>query len=131
MKALLVAVLFAPVIAFAQSVDVKGMEGGDEGTTTIQIKKTKNVDDKTLTSAQPLWEVSEGTSELESEPATMQKEARTAWNKACADWKKEFRADNKENKVINISCGKPVCGGEVGNKVCTSTATYKIKTKMN
>jgi hypothetical protein len=129
MKALLVALFFAPVMALAQSVDVKGAEGDSEGTTTIQIKKTKNTED--AAKGEVKWEVTEGAADIEGEPAAMNKEARATWKTACEDWKKEFRADNKENKIISMSCGTPTCDGNTGNKVCTSKAAYKVKTKLN
>lgn len=131
MKTLILAALSLPLITLAQSVDVKGVTGDDDSTTTIQIRKTKNVDDKTLLTAPAVWEVVEGQSDIEGEPAALVKEARASWKAACESWKKDFRADNKENKIINMNCGTPNCSGDVGNKICASKATYKIKTKVN
>lgn len=129
MKALFVAALLVPTMALAQSVNVKDVDaGGEEGTTTIQIKKTKGAE---AAKAEALWEIADGSADIEGEPAAMNKEARATWKTACDAWKKEFRTDNKENKIISMSCGTPACAGDAGNKICTSKATYKIKTKLS
>ena len=118
--------------AWAQKVDVKDVDGestgGEETTTTIEIKKNKKDDKK----KDAKWEITENTADLESEPAATAKEAKAAWTKACKDWKKEIKDDAKENGNILMSsnCGTSNCGGEVGQKTCTSKATYKIKTKI-
>ncbi len=118
------------IAAQAQEVKLNSADDNSEGTTTIQIKKTKGVTEEAKT-AEKQWEVQDGTNEIEGEPAAMAKEAHATWTKACNDWKKEFRDDNKENKIISMNCGKAACVGDAGNKTCTSTATYKIKTKIN
>lgn len=129
MKALLSLICLSSGAAFAQTVDVKDVDAAVESdsTTTIEIKKGKP--------GQPLpsqntWEVADGSSEVEGEAATA-KEARADWKKKCDEWKKEFRADNKENKIIALSCGTPACGGDAGAKTCTSKAFYKVKTRVN
>lgn len=76
------------------------------------------------------WEIVEGAAPVNGEPSAMNKAARESWKKACEEWKKEFREDNKENKIISISCGTPECSGAAGQKACSSTAKFKIKTKM-
>lgn len=112
--------------ASAQNVDVKDVNAGDGESTTIEIRKGKAVESK-----DKQWEITEGTSDIEGEPGTMMKEARSNWKQACNDWKKEFRQDNKENKILNINCGSPECGGETGSKICSSKANYKLKTRVN
>lgn len=124
LNALLTMLLFS-FAASAQQVDIKGVDGATEGSTTIEIKKgTKD----TLTNAK--WETNDGTADIEGESAATSKEAKAAWKKACADWKKEIKEDNKDGKVISLNCGSAKCGGDAGNKVCTSSATYKIKSKV-
>ena len=120
--------LLAGSMAQAQSVDLKN-DNLSEGTTTIEIKKTRGTNQPT--NVQPLWEIAEGTSDIQGETSAMNRAAKESWQKACNTWKKEFREDNKENKIINLNCGVPNCGGEAGNVVCTSKSTYKIKTKLN
>ena len=97
-----------PVIAIAfsfglsaQEVKVDGSDPAQEGTTTIQIKKSKNTE-QTDINTQRTWEVTEGTADVTGETQAMTTEAKASWKKACEDWKKEFRADNKENKIISI-----------------------------
>lgn len=127
MKALiLVFALALTNSAFAQTVNMKDMDASKEGTTTIEIRKGNEA-----TAAANKWEVQEGTSEVEGDSAATSKEAKAEWSKKCTEWKKEFRADNKDNKILSMSCGSASCGGEVGQKVCTSKATYKIKTQIN
>lgn len=129
MRHLILALAFGSGAALAQTVDIKDVAApaGDE-TTTIEIKKGKKDE---LKKEEALWEVQDGTSDLEGETSATAKDAKAAWKKACEDWKKEFRNDNKDNKILNISCGTPTCGGDAGNKTCSSQATYKIKTKLN
>jgi hypothetical protein len=124
----LISTLVFSASVFAQNVDVNGINAGQEGSTTIEIKKNKPTEEK---KDQPVWEVQDGTADVEGDSAATAKEAKTTWKTACDKWKKEFRDDNKENKIVSMNCGSASCGGEVGQKVCTSKATYKIKTKTN
>jgi hypothetical protein len=121
-------VLFATA-SRAETVDVKGVEGQNDGTTTIEIRKARHGENAKRGDA--LWEVQDGTADIEGETAAMVKAAKSEWSKACKEWKSEFRADNKENKIISMSCGTANCGGETGSLTCTSKAVYKIKTKIN
>ena len=123
-KALVLLLIFAPLFAQAQKVDLNKLE---DGTTTYEISKNKKSDGK----CDPIWEITDGTADISGDPTIMSKDARENWQKACDAWKKEFRADNKENKIINMACGKPECTNDAAGKVCTSTASYKIKTKLN
>lgn len=122
MKRLLLATLLLPMFSFAQSVDVKDVSTGED--TTIEIRKGKKEDLK-----KAAWETNDGEADVEGEPGATRKDAEKSWKTACDDWKKEFRADNKENKIISMSCGTKTCTGEAGNKVCTSKAKYKVKTR--
>lgn len=115
----------------AQTVDVKGTDASaqeDGTTTTIEIKKGKT---GTVGTTEKLWEIVEGTADVEGEASASTKDAKANWKKECNEWKKEIRADNKENKVMVVNCGQMSCGGDAGSKICTSKANYKIKTKMN
>lgn len=133
MKLISLALIFAlsSFAASAQTVDVKGTDAGgqeDGTTTTIEIKKGKT---GTVGTTEKLWELTEGTADVEGEASASTKDAKANWKKECNEWKKEFRSDNKENKIINLNCGQMTCGGDAGSKICTSKASYKIKTKMN
>lgn len=122
---LLVIALLLPMYSVAQSVDVKDIDSGQD-TTTIEIRKGKKEDLKTAG-----WEVTDGESDIEGESSATKSDADKSWKKACEDWKKEFRADNKDNKILNLNCGTKTCSGDAGSKVCTSKATYKIKTRVD
>lgn len=125
-RLLFAAVFLGSGTVIAQSVDVKSIDADTDEATTVEIRKGK-----AAATAQNTWEISDGNSDVQGEPSATAKEARTSWSKACEGWKKDFRSDNKENKIINLNCGTPVCEGEVGSKLCTSKASYRIKTKVN
>jgi hypothetical protein len=116
--------------ALAQTVDVNKIPADDSGTTTIRIQKDHNID-LPAAAARPAWEVQDGTADVEGEASATAKDAKKAWQQACKDWKKETRDDNKDNKVLNLNCGSASCSGEAGSKICTSKATYKIKTRVD
>lgn len=129
MRHLVLLCFLIPSWSFAQKVDLKDVDAGDD-TTTIEISKgKKNANGKQK--CDPVWEITEGSADITGEPTVMSKDASASWKKACDDWKKEFRADNKENKVINVSCGTSSCSSDAGGKVCVSKATYKVKTRID
>ena len=123
MKKLAALLLLLPAFAWAQKVDLSKME---DGTTTYEISKNKK-DGK----CEDHWELTEGSADISGDPTVLLKDANANWKKACEAWKKEFRGDNKDNKIITINCNKPECTSDAGGKVCTSKATYKIKSKLN
>ena len=125
-----IAVLAFGAFTHAQSVDVKGIDPNTEGSTTIRIEKNKP-DAPVAPGTKPTWEVTEGTADVEGEASATAKDAKTAWKKACDTWKKEFREDNKENKILSMNCGVSDCTGDAGNKICTSKASFKVKTKVD
>ncbi|MCB0366774.1 MAG: hypothetical protein H6624_10685 [Bdellovibrionaceae bacterium] len=126
-KLVVILTLILAPIAFAQSVDVKDVEAEEGETTTIEIRKGKKADTDAKGNT---WEVVDGTADIEGDEAPMSREARKNWKAACKTWEKELRQDNKENKVLAINCGKPTCQNQSGGTICTSQATYKIKTKL-
>jgi|GEM_PF-4331889 len=77
----------------------------------------------------PKWEIETDTVDIDGDPGPITSDARKNWKVACDKWRVEFREDNKENKIISISCGTPTCSGDVGNKTCTSKGTYKMKVR--
>lgn len=127
MKSILLALIAMPFFAFAQTVDVKDV-ATDAEETTIQITKGKKGEEA---KKDAMWELAEGNADIEGDAAALSKEAKQNWKKACDQWKKEFRDDNKENKIISMNCGTPKCGGDASGTTCTSQASYKIKTKVN
>src|SRR6185437_429434 len=109
----------------AQTVDVNGINAEKDGATTIRIEKSTGPNTATTTTTTtPQWEVHDGTADIEGDTSATPAEAKKAWKKACKQWQKEFRADNKYNKIISLSCGSADCSGEAGNEECTSTANY-------
>jgi hypothetical protein len=126
MKNLVYLILLVCAPALAQKVDLKDVDSSDDST-TIEITKNKKKQNKN----EAIWEVAEGNSDVLGEGALMLKGAKDNWRKACDAWKKEFRGDNKENQIINMNCGEMNCSTEANEKVCTSKASYKIKTKLN
>lgn len=119
--------LFFAGLIHAQAIDVRDVRPDNAESTVIEITKGKKSELKTDNK----WEVQEGTADVEGESGATNKDAKAAWTKACNDWKKEFRTDNKENKILSMGCGTASCGGDVGAKVCTSKAAYKVKTLIN
>lgn len=115
--------------AQGENLDLKDVAVSDgEGTTTIQIKKDKNTP---LNSAKVVWETTEGTADIEGDAGVLIKQAKQNWKDSCKEWEKNFRLDNKENKIISISCGIPLCKEETGSKVCRSQIKYKIRTRID
>ena len=130
MKAILSVIILAfATTAWAETVDIKDVDikNGNESTTTIEIKKGK----PGAPAAANQWETTDGNADVEGEAGATNKTAKANWKKSCEDWKKEIRAENKENKVISLNCGAMNCAGEAGAKVCTSKSAFKIKTRVN
>lgn len=116
-------------LAQAQQVDVKGVDT-DAEETTITVKKGKSGATAPQT-CQPLYQIESGTEDIVADGAPMNKPARANWKKACEDWKKEFRTMNKDNRIIAMNCGAATCGPEGAETVCKSTASYKVRIKMD
>lgn len=72
-------------------------------------------------------DVLEGKAEVIGDAKPLLRVAKESWAKACSDWKNEVKTLNKENQVIALDCGTPVCAPEGVTSVCKSTGTYKIK----
>lgn len=129
MKTILFSFLLLPIAVFAQKIDLKDVDADSEST-TIEISKggKKKVEAEKCTAN---WEITEGSADIEGEGANMMVDAKKNYKKACEAWKKEFRADNKENKIISMSCGTQNCNSDAMEKTCTSRAAYKIKTRID
>ncbi len=128
MKTVLMFLILIPSLGFAQKVDMKDIETGDEET-TISISKGKKAG--VNQTCEPIWEVADGSADISGESTIMAKDANQSWKKACEKWEKDFRKDNRENKILSVSCGKADCTTDAAGKICTSKAEYKIKTKLN
>ena len=109
--------------ALAQTASVKDIP--TEGDTTISISKGK----PGVIGAE--YQITEGTAQITGDPEIMVKAARAGWKKACDEWKKETKDLNKENQVLALTCNSPSCAkNETSETVCSSTGTYKVKTKI-
>lgn len=130
MKTLLLCLTLIPTIVFAQKIDLKDVDA-DSDSTTIEISKGRKNSNGNNENCKAIWEVTEGNADISGDGATMMAEAKKNHKKACEDWKKEFRQDNKDNKVISVNCGVPSCASEAMEKVCVSKASYKVKTRID
>ena len=121
MTSIISSILFIAISGFAQTAAVKDIPA--DGETTISISKG----DKTTKT----FEIVDGASDIEGEPAPLNKEARNNWKKACTEWKAETKELNKENQLLVLNCGTVTCSKESPTEVlCKSKGTYKIKTKI-
>jgi hypothetical protein len=96
-------------------------------TTTISIKKGD-----ASAKCEKMFEIVEGTGQIEGDPSVLVKEARASWKLACTQWKKEVKDMNQESKVMMMDCGKVTCSQQSSEgQVCRSEGNYKVKTKVN
>jgi hypothetical protein len=122
MKKILLTVAFAfSLQGHSAEVGVKVNKIDSNEDTTISIEKGKKNNFKH-------YAISEGEHDLSGDKDVVAKSAEINWKKECNEWKKEFRADNKDNKIISITCGKMSCSKVGVETTCSSMAKYKIKT---
>lgn len=126
MKNLTLALLFFSFNSFAESIDINDLSTDTESSTTIEISKGSSKDG---------YKIVEVSDEIMGDANLMVKEARKNWNTACADWKKETKEMNADNKVISLSCGKMNCTKEgavagAAEHVCSSKTKLVVKTKV-
>jgi len=123
MKTFIALMACISVSAFAQTASVKDIPA--DGDTTISISKGKNTQNE--------YQVTDGTADITGEPNVLDKEARASWKSECDSWKKELKETNKGsgNELMAVNCNKPSCAkNENSQTVCTSSATYKMRTKV-
>lgn len=129
MRTLLLIITLLPATLYAQNVNIKDIDTDSESTTIEISKGKKKVDEAQKCVAN--WEITEGSADINGDGANMMGDAKKNHKKACEDWKKEFRADNKENKIITLSCGTMTCNSDAMEKTCSSRGSYKIKTRID
>ena len=117
--ALTVAIFGLSVYAEEVGVKVDKVNASEE--TTISIKKG-------ATGNKKIYSVVEGDHDISGDKDVVAKGAEKNWKAACTEWKKEFREDNKDNKIISMTCGRMVCEKEGVETTCKSLAKYKIRT---
>lgn len=117
--------LFVSGGAWAQKTSLTEIPMSED--TTISIKKGQ-----AASQCEKLFEIVEGKAQVEGEASVLAKDARKNWKKACEDWKKETKEMNKGNQILLLDCGKSTCSlqGSEG-QICTSEASFKVKTKIN
>lgn len=121
MKSVLALILAFSLQTFAQEVKVDASK--DQENTTIEIRKGSN----SSSVNKKKYEISEGNETVTGDGDVLQKNAKDNWKKACNEWKKETRENNKDNKIISINCGTMTCLKEGVESVCKSTASYKVR----
>ncbi len=118
---ILVGVSGITVRAQAQTAAVKDIPADSD--TTITVSKGKK--------SQTEYEVTDGTADVQGEPEVLARDARTAWRKACTEWKQELKELNKDNQVLSMNCGTPKCEKNSNMEfLCESKASYKVKTRI-
>lgn len=124
-KIILCAVLILTQLAAASEIGVKvdkiNTNESDQATTISIQKGNSSKNSKKYT-------ISEGQQEIIGDNDVVRKSSEISWKAECAGWKKEFRNDNKDNKIITLSCGKMECAKTGVETTCTSLAKYKLKT---
>lgn len=123
MKTLVILLSLLSLSVSAQQVNIKDAAAGDEDT-TIQIKKGKASPNEIR------YEVVSGEDAIAGEAAPLLKDARENWKKACADWKKETKENNKDVQVVSLSCGTMECATVSMESTCTSKAQRKMRVRM-
>ncbi|MFZ3230304.1 MAG: hypothetical protein WA160_08875 [Pseudobdellovibrio sp.] len=113
--------LLLTVTSFAQEVGVKVDHVDASEGTTISIRKGDTSKNKKK------YELSEGAEEISGDKDVLKKTAEINWKKACDDFKKEIKKNNKDNKIVSISCGKMHCAKEGVESSCQSNGKYKIR----
>lgn len=118
---LVLTIMLSGLCVSAQEVGVKVDKVNASEETTISIKKG-------ATGNKKIYSVVEGEHDVTGDKDVVAKGAEKNWKAACTEWKKEFREDNKENKIISMTCGRMTCDKEGVETTCKSLAKYKIRT---
>ena len=122
MKKLFIVAFVFGCLAVAQEVGVqvnKVNASSEEGTTISISKGTKKGAKKFV--------VTEGSEELAGDKDVVLKSAEKNWQKACKEWKTEFKDNNKDNKIVSMNCGKMNCSKNGVESTCESMAKYKVR----
>ncbi len=112
-------VTFSMMVSAEVGVKVDKIDSNQD--TTISIQKGRATVHKR-------YLLAEGEQEIVGDVDVVRKSAEMNWKKECNEWRKEFRADNRDNKIISVSCGRMKCNKDGVETTCASTAKYKVKT---
>jgi hypothetical protein len=119
----------APAWAGKASIKVKDVDTDDQDT-SITIHKGPGY--PTPSPLPPEWEVITDEEEIEGDPGAGSQQSLANWKTACAEWKKEFKELNKENKILVLNCGKATTRLEAnGQRVHNSMGKYKMKVMIH
>lgn len=121
-KLLVVLALVMAGSVYAEEVGVKVDKVDASQDTTISIQKGKSG------VAKKVYKIVNGEQDISGDKDVTLKAAQINWKAECKEWKKEFREDNKDNRILVISCGRMQCSKEGVESECSSTGSYKIKT---
>jgi hypothetical protein len=124
MKKIFLATLIFNCLALSQEVGVKidkVATTAEEGTTISITKGAKKESNKKK------YIISEGTEEVTGDKDVVLKSAEKNWQKACKEWKTEFKENNKDNRIVSMSCGKMSCSKNGVESTCESIAKYKVR----
>lgn len=120
-KLILLSIMIATSTLWAEeNVGVKVDQINTNQDTTISIKKGESV-------AKKKYVLTEGEEEISGEKDVIKKKAEKNWLTACNEWKKDFRNDNKDNKIVSLNCGKMICTKEGVESTCVSKAIHKVR----
>ena len=116
--------ILAGLSAQAQKTSVTDIPTDESTTIHISKGNQQNSPDRD-------YDIVSSTAEVVGDSAPLTADAKTAWKKACSDWKSELKNLNKENTVLALSCNRPNCTTDLTNgTTCQSTATYQLKVKV-
>lgn len=120
-KLILISIMTIAQFTWAEEVGVKVDQINTDQDTTISIKKGDSA------TAKKKYVLTEGEEDISGDKDVIKKKAENNWKTACADWKKEFKELNKDNKIVSVSCGKMICTKEGVESTCVSKATHKVR----
>ncbi|MFN7729824.1 MAG: hypothetical protein ACK5P7_11765 [Bdellovibrio sp.] len=113
--------LFALAV-HAQTTSINDIPSDAKEGTTISITKgaTSERDFDIISSA----------ADISGDSSPLTRGARENWKKACTEWKAEIKDLNKENQLLALNCGSPVCKKEDNGTMCTSAGSYQLKVRI-
>lgn len=113
------------LVVLAEKSSVKVEDIPTTGTdTSITIHKGGKPKDCTV------YEIVDGHEDVFGGPEFDRSKALASLKTACAEWAKNFKEMNKENRVISVNCGQPVQSKEGEQYSFKSAASYKVRVKM-
>ncbi len=119
-----IAILLLGLLAQAEKTGIKIDDLTATPDTTISIQKGKPMKECTV------FEIIDGREEVFGGPEYDKSKALASWKTACNEWRGNFKEMNRENRVISVNCGQFTQGRDGEQYLYKSTATYKVRVKM-